>query len=329
MPALRINSHNFKKIKEFRLSRNIISYLIFVTIASILWLLNALNKDYSVELTYPIKYTNFPEGKFPVIKLPEELHLSVNANGFALLGYRMKNSFLPITFNISAYTNLLQQDADISEYTFNTNSIKDKIGGQINSNIKLLKVYPEEIIFKFAVAKRKRVSVRPTLDYTLKRQYILTEVTTTPATVSVSGPATVIDTLQYIATAPLHLKELSKNVNRKLAVLPPPDCTLDAESVDVFMHVEQFTEAKRTLPIKATGVPENMSIRLFPPYVTVSYEIGLSQYDKVSNKDFVFSIDYPTDSHTNFLEVKAVQVPDFIENLTFTPQKVEYILEKN
>ena len=78
-----------------------------------------------------------------------------------------------------------------------------------------------------------------------------------------------------------------------------------------------------------TGVPEHMNIRLFPPYVTVSYEIGLSKYDKVSNKDFVFSIDYPTAPHTNFLEVKAVKVPDFIENLTFTPQKVEYILEKN
>ena len=71
-----------------------------------------------------------------------------------------------------------------------------------------------------------------------------------------------------------------------------------------------------------------MNIRLFPAVVNISYETGLSKYDQVTDHDFVFYVDYPTDTEISYLEVKTGKVPDFIKNLTYTPQKVEYILEK-
>lgn len=328
MSAAQLISYTIKKIKEFRLSQNIISYLFCVVIASVFWLLNELNKDYSVELTYPVKYTNFPEGKFPVVQLPEELRIEVKAKGFSLLGYRLKTSFLPITCNVGSYTNALQQDREVLEFTINTNDIKDRIGAQISPDIKLLKIYPEEILFRLAVAKRRKAAVRPTLDYTLKRQYILNHVATNPDSVWVSGPASVVDTLKYIATAPLHLKELSKNTKRRLELLPPSACSLDEASAEVSIEVEQFTEARRTLPVTARHVPDSMNIRLFPSYVDISYEIGLSKYEQVTDHDFLFSVEYPKDPTINFLEVKAVRVPSFIKNLTYSPQRVEYILER-
>ena len=328
MSLIQAISHTIKKTKEIRLSKNIVSYLICVAIASILWLLNALSKDYSAELTYPVKYTNFPEGKFPVVKLPAKLQLEVKAKGFTLLGYRLKTSFLPITFNVSTYTDHIQPNKGILEYTLNTGDIKDKIKNQINPDIKLLKVYPEKIRFKFAVAKHKKVAIHPTLDYTLKRQYILTHITTVPDSIWLSGPASVIDTIKYITTAPLHLKELSKNTSRKLKLLAPPDCTFNEESAEILLEVEQFTEAKHTIPITPLHVPDFMNIRLFPPNVNISYEIGLSKYDKVNEQDFVFSIDSQNNSNTNFLEIKVSKAPKFIKNLTYSPLKVEYILEK-
>jgi len=328
MSALQMISNTIHKIKEIRLSKNIISYLICVVIASILWILNALSKDYSAELTYPIKYINFPEDKYPVLKLPAQLHLEVKARGFALLGYRIRTSFLPITFNVSTYTNHLKSNKDVFEYLLNTNDIKDKIENQLSPDIKLLNVYPEEILFKFAVAKHKKVAVKPALNYTLKRQYILTRVTAIPDSIWVSGPASVIDTLPYITTQPLHLKELSKNTERKLALIPAPDCTFQEETVEVLLKVEQYTEAKRTLPIIAVHVPDSMNIRLFPPNVNISYDIGLSKYDKVNDKDFVFSVDYPKNPTTNFLEIKVSKSPGFIKDLSYSPKKVEYILEK-
>lgn len=311
-----------------RFNRNIITYLICVIIASILWFLNNLNKDYSAELTYPVKYINFPEGKYPVLKLPSHLQLEVKAKGFALLGYSIRTSFLPITFNVSTYCNHLQKRDDIFEYTLNTNDIKDKIGSQLSTDIKLVNVYPEEIVFKFAAAVHKKVAIRPTLDYTLKRQYILNRVISIPDSILISGPATIIDTLKYVTTAPLTLENVGKNISKTLKLVPVEDCSFKEESAEVVLDVEQFTEAKRTISITPLHVPDSVNIRLFPPTVNISYDVGLSKYEKVTDNDFVFSVEYPLQGNMTYLEVKVRKAPAFIKDLSYTPQKVEYILEK-
>lgn len=316
------------KIKDIHLNKNIISYLICVIIASILWLLNTLNKEYTTEISYPVKYINFPEGQYPVVKLPSQLQLEVKAKGFALLGYQIKTSFLPITFNVSTYSSHFQKKNDINEYILNTNDIKDKIGSQLSNDIKLLNIVPEEILFRFANARSKKIAIRPVIDYTLKRQYIQNKLYAYPDSILVSGPAIIIDTLSFVSTVPLHLENVGKNIHRNLELVPVPDCTFKEKYVEITLEVEQFTEAKHVLSITPLQVPDSINIRLFPSNVSVSYEIGLSKYDKVSDKDFIFSVDYPTTDHVTYLEVKAYKIPPFIKNLSFSPQKVEYILEK-
>ena len=147
----KVNLQQIQQFKEKYLNRNIVSYLICVVIASILWFLNTLSKDYLTEITYPVKYTNFPAGKYPVAELPTQIQLTVKAKGFALLGHSIRTSFLPITFNVGSYCNhALSDKAGIQEFILNTNDIKDKISSQLNTEIQLQSVAPEEIVFQFA-----------------------------------------------------------------------------------------------------------------------------------------------------------------------------------
>lgn len=317
-----------KKLRDVRLNKNIITYSVCVTIASILWFLNALNKDYSAEISYPVKYINLPEGKYLVTQLPSRLLLDVKAKGFALLGHKIRTSFLPITFNLESYQNRLIRKEHVFEYTLRLNDVKERIGNQLNAEIKLLNTHPSEITFRFADAQSKKVAIRPEVDYTLKRQYILNQITVNPDSITVSGPAPLLDTLQYVRTARWKVKELNKTLHKQMDLLPLTNCQYSQTTAEVTLEAEQFTEAKKTVPITPYGVPENMNIRLFPAVVNITYETGLSKYDKVSEHDFVFYIDYPTDTDISYLEVKTGKVPDFIKNLTYTPQKVEYILEK-
>ena len=167
----KVNLQQIQQFKEKYLNRNIVSYLICVVIASILWFLNTLSKDYLTEITYPVKYTNFPAGKYPVAELPTQIQLTVKAKGFALLGHSIRTSFLPITFNVGSYCNhALSDKAGIQEFILNTNDIKDKISSQLNTEIQLQSVAPEEIVFQFAQSGRKKVAIRPIVDYTLKRR---------------------------------------------------------------------------------------------------------------------------------------------------------------
>lgn len=328
MSELKATLQRLKKLKEVRLNRNIITYLICVVIASILWFLNALNKDYTSDISYPVKYTNFPEDKYPVIQLPSKIQLEVKAKGFALLGHRIRTSFLPITLNVSSYRGHAKEKNGMLEFTLNTNDIKDKISNQLSTDIKLNNITPEEIVFKLANSVSKMVPVIPVVNYTLKRQYILNKITVAPDSIRVSGPAPFIDTLQGIPTQAIVLKNLSKDTKETTGLSEMPDCHFQDTKIEVYLQVEQFTEAKRTLPIVPLHVPDSLIIRLFPTNVAISYEIGLSKYDKVSNSDFVFAVDYPKTNDSPYLEIKMEKVPAFIKNLSFSPQKVEYIIER-
>lgn len=328
MPRIVNRFVEFIKKNNFRIDRNIITYLICVVIATILWFLNALNKDYTAVISYPVKYVNLPQGKHLVTDLPSTLSLEVKAKGFALLGHRISTSFLPITFNVNTYSNHLLEKEEVFEYTLNTNEIKDKISSQLNTEIKLLDITPATIEFKFAQSVEKMVAIRPVVSYTLKRQYILNQITATPDSVLVSGPSTVIDTLQYVSTKQIRLKELGKSVSKEVELLPLRGCTVDDITVKLELEVEQFTETKKTVKLQARHVPESLYLRLFPDNINITYDVGLSNYEKVSNQDFEFYVDYDQTKSSAFLDVKVGKVPAYIKNLVYSPQKVEYIIER-
>lgn len=328
MPHIVKQFTEFLKKSNLRIDRNIITYLICVVIATILWFLNALNKDYSAVISYPVKYVNLPQGKHLISDLPSTLSLEVRAKGFALLGHRISTSFLPITFNVNTYSNHLLEKDEVFEYTLNTNEIKDKIGNQLNTEIKLLDITPATIEFKFAQSVEKKVAVRPVVNYTLKRQYILNQITATPDSVLVSGPATIIDTLRYISTKSLRLKDLGKSVTKEVELTPLRGCTVDDATVKLDLQVEQFTETKKTIRLQARHVPGAFYLRLFPDNINITYDVGLSNYEKITNQDFEFYVDYDQTKSSSYLDVKVGKTPAFIKNLVFSPQKVEYIIER-
>lgn len=328
MSSLRHKIVGFFKKYNISIDRKIVSYLICIVIATALWFLNALNKDYTAEISYPVKYTNLPRSKHLVSPLPSTILLEVKAKGFALLGHRISTSFLPITLNVSSFSNHLLEKNDLLEYTLNTNDIKDKISSQLNADIKLLDVYPSTIDFKFGKSKSKKVVIRPTLRYTLKRQYILKRIAVIPDSIVVTGPSVIIDTIGFIATEPWEIKELGKDIARELSLQPVSGCSFEETKAQVDILVEQFTEARKTLRIIELNVPDSLNLRLFPDYINITYDIGLSNYDKVVSDDFVFVVDYDQTKYSSILDIKVSKAPLYIKNLDYTPQKVEYIIEK-
>lgn len=329
MPNIKTAIFAFIKRYKIPIDRNVITYVICIVIATVMWFLNALNKDYTAEISYPVKYTNFPKGKFLVSELPQDFILEVRANGFALLGYKISTSFLPITFNVNAYSNHMLEKSDILEYTLNTLEIKDKISSQLNSEIKLLNIFPETIDFRFSKQASKTVAIAPLVRYTLRKQYILRNtISTEPDSILVSGPEANIDTLRCAYTQPIILKELDHDISRNVTLSELPGINYEQEVVKVSIQVERFTEAKRTIPISVENLPDSLNIRLFPNHISLTYNVGLSKYDQLLDTDFTFVVDYNQCSTSSLLTVKARKIPPFIENLAFFPQKVEYILER-
>lgn len=319
----------FLKKHNVHIDRNILRYGICVIIATILWFLNALNKDYTAEVTYPVKYVNFPKGKHLVSELPKTIMLEVNAKGFALLGYKVSTSFLPITFDVNSYCKHQLEKNNVLEYTINTAEIQDKISSQLSTDIKLLNIRPETINFEFSRAVMKKLPVRPVVDYTLRKQYILKNAPkATPDSLVVSGPASIIDTIRSIPTQKIKFKEVDEIVVKTTKTAKIPGLNLEEMDIKVELVPERSTEAKKTIGVRTLNLPDSLAIKLFPDQIQVTYDVGLSRYDRITEADFVFTVDYEQINGNSYLTVKAERVPAFIQNLVFSPQKVEYILEE-
>lgn len=329
---VRMKKNVFRYLKDHpvrRIDRNILSYGICVVIAVILWFLNALNKDYTSEISYPVKYTNLPRGKYLVSELPERISLEVKAKGFSLLGYQIRTSFQPIVFDVNAYTNHSLEKNNTMESTVQLNAIKDKISNQLSSDIKLQSIKPEKINFRFSRASVKKVAVQPVVHYTVEKQYILKDrITAVPDSIEVSGPALLVDTLRYVYTEPWYIHNVSKDISRKVALVEQENLFFEEKEIKVNLELERFTEAKKTVPIQILNLPPSLNMRLFPNQVDISYDVGLSRYDKITETDFNFTVDYQKYAKSSFAQVEATRVPAFIKNLKFTPQKVEFILEE-
>lgn len=313
---------------QFHIDRKIISYGICVVIASILWFLNALNKDYTSKISYPVKYTDFPEGKFLVSDLPQNMTLEVKAKGFALIAYQIRTSFQPIIININNSSHHSLEKNNIFKYTLNLNDIKDKISAQLHSGIKLLGIQPGKIDLTFSPAVSKKIAVYPVVHYTLKQQYILKNgIQCTPDSILASGPAQIMDTLQYIYTDPWDAGEIKKERTQTVTLSPVHGIQFNDTKIKIEMQPERYTEAGSTIPIQVLNLPDSLKIRLFPETVEITYDIGLSQYDAVKDSDFAFTVDYKKIKAGALLPVQVTRTPAYIKDLRYTPQKVEFILE--
>jgi YbbR domain-containing protein len=298
-----------------------------LAIATILWFLNALNKEYITEITYPVKYSDLPKGKMLVSDMPREITLEVKAHGFALLRHELATSFLPIVFNVHGD---VFQARDVLERNVGADEIKARVSAQFNSDIQLLRVTPESILFKFSRLERKKVPVVADVRYTLRQQYVLKkELSVTPDSVIVEGPAAVVDTLRAVRAKPVKLDDLAKSVSRDLALVEIPGVRPAVDEARLVIEVEQSTEARKSIPLRVRDLPGNLNLRLFPPVVEVTYNVGLSRYDRVLDSHFVLSVDYrQVASAPDMLAVKVETCPPFIENLTLSPGQVEYLIEQ-
>lgn len=314
---------------QFHIDRNIITYGICVAIASVLWFLNALNKEYTTKISYPVKYTDFPRGKFLVSDPPQHISLEVRANGFTLLAYRLQTSFRPIVVNINSYSKYSLDNNNVLNYSLNLNDTRDKIGSQLHSGIKLLSIIPGKVDLTFSPAVSRKIAVYPVVHYTLKKQYILTEgIHCTPDSILVSGPAQIMDTLKYIYTDPWDAGEIKKTRTQTVALRPHPGIQFNNTDIRIEMEPERYTEVSRSIPVEVLNLPDSLEIKLFPGTVEITYEIGLSKYDAVKDSDFAFTVDYKDVYDDTYLPVQVTRSPKYIKDLRYTPQRVEFILEK-
>ena len=315
---------NLQRIKS---DKRIIVFALCLLIATSLWFLNALGKDYSETLTYSVKYVNPPKNLFLSNTPPSKIELNVQAHGFTLLRHKLAFSFAPVIFDL---TSIMQNNPGAGNtITVPTADLIRRIENQVSKEISVTDISPRIMTLVFDSLETKTVPVTARVKYDFKLQYNQrSAIVMEPDVIQISGPAGVIDTITSLQTEAKTFHNLDASLTQVLRVHHPPGTNVEPQSITLHIPVERFTEKELTIPIEIQNRPGQVNIKLFPPQVKVAAMVALSDYENLTPTNFSAVVDYEqiAAGQTN-LDIVVEVKPEFVFLLKTTPSSVEYLIE--
>jgi len=317
----------FFNIEKLKNDRRTIVFAVCLLIATTLWFLNALGKNYTTTLSYPVKYINPPNKRFLANSPPSRFELHVEAYGFTLLRHKLAFSFSPILLNLSG---IGQNNPDHNNtLTIRTEDLIRQISDQVSKEVNIIGVNPKIITIELDSLRTKKVKILPDFEITLQPQYYVSDsVTTDPSEVEFTGPSGILDTINFLKTGHEIFSEVSSTIEKTVDILKPANTRTDPSKVTLKIPVEKFTEKKLKIPIKINPVQYAPSMKLFPSEVTVSFMVSLSDYEDIRETDFDIFVKYEPDKDANeLLDIMVGYHPPGIKKMRINPETVEYLIE--
>ncbi len=321
---------DFFKNLNLKDDRRVVIFLVCVGIATSFWFLNALSKDYKVELSFPVRYTNLPENKNLTNEPPANFILEVNAHGFSILRHKLSLAFSPLVFNVNQFTGKMMEESTRSSFAISSRRFIGPISDQISNELQISHIWPDTLHFKFDQIIEAKVKVLPNLKIDFKKQYYQNgEIRTRPDSVLVSGPKSVLDTLKYVQTKFQNYNEIDQTIQRNISLEESEIFNCQPKRVVLNIPVEEFTEKQLEIPITVYGLPENMKINLFPAKTRLTFMTGLSIFNEITINDFEASVSYRDIlKNQDRLIVNITRQPVNIQALNISTTEVEYLIEK-
>jgi YbbR domain-containing protein len=320
---------NFFRPEKLKKDRRIIVFSVCLLIATTLWFLNALSKNYTTTLSYPVKYVNPPKNQFLTNTPPSKLELKVDAYGFTLLRHKLAFSFSPILLDMSYIKENIAPNSNIRYVR--TEDLKKQISDQVSKEITITDISPKIITFIFDSLKTKMIEVRPDINVDLEPQFYITDsLLVNPKKIKISGPATILDTLHFLKTEHKEFSDVNSTLEKIIKVRHPNHTSLMTREVKVLIPVEKFTEKKLKIPVEVRPVEYKEQIKLFPSEVTITFMVSLSEYEKVTPEDFKACVYYvPEKRKMETLNITMESQPPGIKMLRIMPDAVEFLIEEN
>jgi hypothetical protein len=311
--------------QKLQFRKKILMFSVFLIISASIWMLNALSKNYTSIIEYPLIYTDFPEERVFIGEMPEHLDLEINAHGYALLRYKMFRKPVPISFKISAF-NMNRRNDSSSAYIL-TRYLRDQISTQLPAELQLLEIKPDTLHFQFTDRVTRRVKVRPDLAFSVDNQFtIKDEIQLSPDSVDLTGPDLILDTLDFVSTERMDLGLLTRNFRDKVKLKQIPELQYAVSRVDCFIELERFTEMQVPVSIEVLNLPDSILLQTFPSRVILTCRVGLSKYDRVEGHPFRAVVDYELiDERTKVLNVNVQNLPLYLLSYEYSPKSVEFL----
>ena len=102
-------------------------------------------------------------------------------------------------------------------------------------------------------------------------------------------------------------------------------------SVEMVFPVDIYTEKTVEVPLRGVNFPAGKVLRAFPSKVSVTFQVGLSRFNKITESDFHINVSYEEllklGSDKKYT-VKLKSVPKGVNQIRINPEQVDFLIEQ-
>lgn len=309
-----------KDVFRSQRGRNILVFLVFLVISTILWCILSLNEEDQFDVRMPVRLTHVPDSVTIITTPPATISVSMRAKGTQVIKQSIGN---PPAFDIDfrafrTRNSVLLRDADVKAVT-----------RAAYSGASILVASPDSINLKFTT--RKGVPMPIVIDY---------QVTAGPQSTIAGRPTLSFDTtfiystgripskLNSISTEPIRLTDLNGPTTTRVRLVAPRNSRVIPDSVEVTFNVEPLISKTRKVVIEPVNVPAGIKLITFPAQTEVFYMVPMSIYND-SDPHFRVLADYNSiSSRSNKIKLRLRDVPGNLQNVHLQADSAEYIIER-
>ncbi len=314
-----------KSVATVLFTRNTVTFLLFLMLSALFWLMYNAGTKRAVSVDFPIKYVGIPETILLKTDLPKTLTVAVKDEGGVLMNYKLTAETDTVNINFSS---LFLGESPV---TFDFRSLKDNIAQRLPSSSDILSIKPEIVSLDFVTLERALKPVKLAQNVQLAPSHVLIDsVSLSPSEVEVFAPRAVLDTLRFVEAQNPVSEPLTKTLILDCPLRPVESARFSTNSVTMTAQVEMSTEKTLEIPIVGSGLPHDVSLRSFPAVVQVTFSVGVSRFSAVTEKDFSAVVKYADIQKTDSYKVPVLVTTSnkHVKNLRFSPSEVEFLLEK-
>ncbi len=311
-------------------NRDLLVFLLFLVLATGLWFINALRKEYTSSISYPVKYAEFPNDYILLGKPQSKIQIQIKSLGFSILPYHLGKLLEPHFLNVSSFRRI-KTEKRYGAY-LPTREIFREFAGTFPKDIELISISPDTLFIYFEKKERKKVPVKFNSQLKFKPQYYQSgKIKLKPDSVEVSGPSSLIDSIEFVNTEFKIYEALSDSLIRNMSLERIGNLEFAPNRIVVNIPIEPFTEKNMSIPITHLNIPDTLSLKTFPDDINLTFTVAASHFNTVKAQDFSVAVDFNssiTPGLPDRLKVRLLSQPEGLKNVSYSPLFVECLFKR-
>lgn len=303
--------------------RNALTFLIFLAISAVFWVLMALNDEVQHDYRLKLKLAGFPENMTIISGANPTVSVSVKDKGSALMKFTW-NTQPELTVNYDEFSkagdhNLLMTQAQL-------NSAVRNIFGSLAT---IIAVRPDSLSLHYTTNPGVPVKVRIDADVRPAPSAVaFGRVTLSTDTVMLYSNSKERSRIKTLTTQPIILTGLTDTAHVSAALIVPPGMRAVPSQIKVTIPIEPLVTKTRKVEIAQRNVPAGKRLVTFPSMAEVDYLLPKSLYNSDASpvKAVVdFSAYRPGEKK---LPVTVLPLPNYYRFVSVRPSEVEFVIEE-